>query len=87
MEVRQMRESKAFAAWPWEVLDVLCREQFGFQLNDIETMDASVLMPTNQPEFGLSIRTSKPMDIAELSEKLATPTESAPNDSSLRFRD
>ena len=87
LEVSQMRDSKAFAAWPWEVFDVLCREQFGFQLNDIETIDASVLMPTNQPEFGLSIRTSKPMDIAELSEKIATPTESAPNDSSLRFRD
>ena len=87
LEVSQMRESKAFAAWPWEIFDVLCREQFGFQLNDIETIDASVLMPTNQPEFGLSIRTSKPMDIAELSEKLATPTESAPGESSLRFRD
>lgn len=87
LEVSQMRDSKAFAAWPWEVFDVLCREQFGFQLNDIETIDASVLMPTNQPEFGLSIRTSKPMDIAELSEKIATPTESAPNDNSLRFRD
>ena len=87
LEMRAMRESPAFELWPWEILEVLCREQFGFKLTDIESIDLTVLMPTNQPEFGLSIRTSKPMDISELSDKLATPTESAPNDQSLRFRD
>ncbi len=87
LEMRAMRESQAFELWPWEILEVLCREQFGFKLTDIESIDLTVLMPTNQPEFGLSIRTSKPMDISELSDKLATPTESAPNDQSLRFRD
>jgi hypothetical protein len=87
LEVRAMRESPAFELWPWEILELLCREQFGFKLADIESVDLTVLMPTNQPEFGLSIRTSKPMDISELSDKLATPTESAPNDQSLRFRD
>ena len=87
LEMRAMRESPAFELWPWEILEVLCREQFGFKLTDIESIDLTVLMPTNQPEFGLSIRTSKPMDISELSDELATPTESAPNDQSLRFRD
>lgn len=87
LEMRAMRESPAFELWPWEILEVLCREQFGFRLADIESIDLTVLMPTNQPEFGLSIRTSKPMDISELSDELATPTESAPNDQSLRFRD
>lgn len=87
LEMRAMRASPAFELWPWEILEVLCHEQFGFKLTDIESIDLTVLMPTNQPEFGLSIRTSRPMDISELSDKLATPTESAPNDQSLRFRD
>jgi prepilin-type processing-associated H-X9-DG protein len=72
--------------WPWEVLNVACLEQFGFALDDIETIDATVSMPSSEPEFGFSIRTSNPFDIATIADSVATGIEVSPKDESLRFR-
>jgi len=86
IDFQELKESPPFRMWPWEVLNVACQEQFGFALDDIETIDATVSMPSTEPEFGFSIRTSKPFDIAAILETVATEIEVSPKDESLRFR-
>lgn len=87
IEVDDIITSQQFQAWPWEILSVLCREQLGFDLNEVESIDATVSMPSPSPEFGLSIRTKTPYDIAKLSDEIASPLETAPKDNQLKFRD
>lgn len=64
-----------------------CREQFGFDLNQIESVDVTISMPGPMPEFGVSVRTKSPYDIADLADPIVGPIEKAPKDESLRFRD
>jgi len=45
-----------------------------------------VLMPSPEPEFGISIRTKDPFDIAQLQVDMLAPVERSPKDESLRFR-
>jgi len=87
VDFRELKDSAQFRMWPWEVLNVACQEQLGFELDDIETVDAAVSMPSPMPEFGFSIRTSKPFDIASIRETIATEIEASPKDEALRFRD
>jgi hypothetical protein len=87
IEVGAVMAAPQFAAWPWEIAAVACREQFGFDLNQIDTVDVTVSMPSPMPEFGVSVRTKSPYDIAELTDQVAGPIEKAPKDESLRFRD
>lgn len=87
IEVGAVMTAPQFAAWPWEIAAVACREQFGFDLNQVETVDVTVSMPSPMPEFGVSVRTKSPYDIAELTDQIAGPVEKAPKDESLRFRD
>lgn len=87
IDFQELKTSAQFRMWPWEVFNVACQEQFGFALDDIETIDATLSMPSSEPEFGFSIRTSAPFDIADLSEKVATQIEVSPKDERLRFRD
>lgn len=86
IDFQELKESPQFRMWPWEVLNVACMEQFGFALDDIETIDATVSMPSSEPEFGFSIRTSNPFDIATIADTVATGIEVSPKDESLRFR-
>ena len=86
IDFQKLKESPQFRMWPWEVLNVACLEQFGFALDDIETIDATVSMPSSEPEFGFSIRTSNPFDIATIADSVATGIEVSPKDESLRFR-
>jgi len=87
LEFGKMRLIKDFELWPWEVLDVAAKEQFGIQLDQIEAIDGMVLMPSPDPEFGLSIRTKVPFDIADLSDQILTPVEQGAKDAQIRFRD
>jgi len=87
LEFGKMRLIKDFELWPWEVLDVAAKEQFGIQLDQIEAIDGMVLMPSPDPEFGLSIRTKVPFDIADLSDQILTPVEQGAKDAQMRFRD
>lgn len=87
LEFAKMRLNKDFELWPWEVLDIAAKEQFGIQLDQIEAIDGMVLMPSPDPEFGLSIRTKVPFDIAALSDQILTPVEQGAKDSQIRFRD
>jgi len=87
LEFGKMRLIKDFELWPWEVLDVAAKEQFGIQLDQIEAIDGMVLMPSPDPEFGLSIRTKVPFDIADLSDQILTPVEQGAKDAQMRIRD
>ena len=87
LEFAKMRLNKDFELWPWEVLDIAAKEQFGIQLDQIEAIDGMVLMPSPDPEFGLSIRTKVPFDIADLSDQMLTPVEHGAKDAQIRFRD
>jgi prepilin-type processing-associated H-X9-DG protein len=87
LEFAKMRSSKDFELWPWEVLEVVAKEQFGVSLESIEAIDGMVLMPSPEPEFGISIRTKEPFDIARLPEQMFSPIGSSPKDESLKFRD
>ena len=87
LEFAKMRLNKDFELWPWEVLDIAAKEQFGIQLDQIEAIDGMVLMPSPDPEFGLSIRTKVPFDIADLSDQMLTPVEQGAKDAQIRFRD
>jgi prepilin-type processing-associated H-X9-DG protein len=87
LEFAKMRASKDFELWPWEVFDVAAKEQFGIDLSAIEAVDGMVLMPSPEPEFGISIRTNAPVDIAQLSSDLLTPVENSPKGDSMKFRD
>ena len=86
LEFAKMRGSKDFELWPWEVLDVAAKEQLGIDLSRIDAIDGMVLMPSPEPEFGISIRTKDPFDIAQLQVDMLTPVERSPKDESLRFR-
>jgi prepilin-type processing-associated H-X9-DG protein len=86
LEFAKMRGSKDFELWPWEVLDVAATEQLGIDLARIEAIDGMVLMPSPEPEFGISIRTKDPFDIAQLQVDMLSPVERSPKDESLRFR-
>ncbi len=86
-DLAELRELHAFRYIPWEIATVACREQFGFELSDVQSIDATVQMPSPMPEVGFSIRLSKPFDIADLTDELLSPIETAPNDKTLRFRD
>lgn len=87
LEFAKMRLNKDFELWPWEVLDIAAKEQFGIRLDQIEAIDGMVLMPSPAPEFGLSIRTKVPFDIADLSDQILAPLEQAAKDAQIRFRD
>ena len=86
LEVAKMRSSKDFELWPWEILDVAAKEQFGIDLSTIQAIDGMVLMPSPQPEFGISIRTNTPWDISELPDDFLGPIEESSTEKSLRFR-
>ena len=86
LEFAKMRDSKDFELWPWEVLDVAAKEQLGIDLSRIDAIDGMVLMPSPEPEFGISIRTKDPFDIAQLQVDMLAPVERSPKDESLRFR-
>ncbi|MEI8211354.1 MAG: DUF1559 domain-containing protein [Planctomycetota bacterium] len=87
IDVSTIIASPQFQAWPWEIMSVACREQFGFDLKDVDSIDFTVSMPSPMPEFGLSIRTKIPFDVASLTDQVASAIEVAPKDSTLRFRD
>lgn len=87
LDFGKMRSNKDFELWPWEVLDIAAKEQLGIQLDQIEAIDGMVLMPSPDPEFGLSIRTKVPFDIADLPDPMLTPVERAAKDAQMRFRD
>lgn len=87
LDFDKMRSSKEFEMWPWEVMDVAAQEQLGIDLSKIESIDGMILMPSPEPEFGISIRTKQPYDIADLPDGMFAPLERSPKDESLRFRD
>jgi hypothetical protein len=87
VDLKVLRGSPTTEMIPWEIADVACQEQFGFSLNLIDSLDVTVGMPSPMPEVGVSIRFNEDVDIAELTDELAGPVQTAPKDSSLRFRD
>lgn len=87
LDVEAITKQKALEALPWEVWSALGREQLGFDPITIRSIDLTVgmLLPSG-PEFGLSIRTSQPVDIAKLPDQLLSPVEVSPKNKALRFR-
>lgn len=87
IDLKTLRESPEGKMIPWEIAEVFCREQVGFSLQSVDTLDVTVGMPSPLPEVGISIRCSEDMDIADLLDRVATPVETSPKDAELRFRD
>lgn len=87
LDVEAITKQKALEALPWEVWSALGREQLGFDPVTIQSVDLTLgmILPSG-PEFGLSIRTSKPVDIAKLPDQVLSPVEISPKNKSLRFR-
>lgn len=86
IDLKGLRESPEAKMIPWEVAEVACREQMGFSLEAIDSVDVTVGLPSPAPEVGISFRFSKAVDIADLKNSLATPVERSPKESNLRFR-
>ncbi len=86
VDIEAIIDGKETNLIPWEVISVLCKEQFGFDPTIIQSIDGTVGLPSPMPEFGVSIRTSKPFDIASLSDEIVGPVESSPKVPELRFR-
>ncbi len=87
IDLAALRDKPEMKLVPWEIADVACREQLGFSLSNVESIDVTLGMPSPMPEFGCSIRFANAADIGDLSDEMATPVEVAPKDESLRFRD
>lgn len=87
IDLKALRESPSGEMIPWEIADVACREQLGFSLESVDSVDVTVGMPSPLPEVGVSIRFNRDVDIVDLLDKIAGPIETSPKDESLRFRD
>jgi hypothetical protein len=83
----QLRQMRAPQYLPWEIAEVICREQFGFDLAIVESIDVTVSMPSPMPEVGFALRLSETFDIADLSDQIAGPIETSPKEDALRYRD
>jgi hypothetical protein len=86
IDLSAMRESEEAELIPWEIVNVACREQLGFPLDQVDSIDVTVGMPSPMPEVGFSIRFNEDMDIADLADSMASPVQVSPKDESLRFR-
>lgn len=87
VDLKVLRESPEGRMIPWEIANVACQEQLGFQLDRVDTVDVTVGMPSPLPEVGFSIRFNGDMDIADIASAMASPVQVSPKDESLRFRD
>jgi prepilin-type processing-associated H-X9-DG protein len=87
IDMKAMRESKEGELIPWEIANVACKEQLGFPLDQVDSVDVTVGMPSPMPEVGFSIRFNENMDIADLADSMASPVQVSPKDESLRFRE
>lgn len=87
LDLSGLRSHQDFQLWPWEILDIAAQEQLGLDLSKIEAIDGMMLMPSPEPELGISIRTKTPVDIAEFPAELFKPVEGSPKDPAWRFRE
>ena len=71
IDVGAIRNRKDLEMVPWEIISAFGIQELGVDPLLIESVDISASMPSpNGPEFGGVIRTTKPVDIADLSSKL-----------------
>lgn len=87
IDVGAIRSRKDLEMVPWEILSAFGRQELGIDPLLIDTIDISAGMPSpNGPEFGGVIRTTKPVDIADLSSKLFGDIVDSPKIKGMRSR-
>ncbi len=87
IDVAALRTRKELEIVPWEIISALGKQELGIDPLLISSIDITAGMPSiNGPEFGVSIRTSAPVDIANLNAKLFAGVTASPRVKDMRFR-
>lgn len=87
IDVASLRNRKELEMVPWEVISALGKQELGIDPLLISSIDITAGMPSiNGPEFGASITTSAPVDIANLNGKLFAGVTASPRVKDMRFR-
>ena len=82
-----IRNRKEFELLPWEVIAAFGKQELGIDPLLISTIDIAAGMPSiNGPEFGVSIATTAPVDIANLSDNLFAEIEASAKVKARRVR-
>ena len=87
IDVASLRSRKDFEIVPWEILSAFGKQELGIDPLLISSIDIAAGMPSiNGPEFGVSITTTAPVDIANLNGKLFGGITASPKVKNMRFR-
>ncbi len=87
IDVASLRNRKDLEIVPWEILSAFGKQELGIDPLLISSIDIAAGMPSiNGPEFGVSITTSAPVDIANLNGKLFSGITASPKVKDMRFR-
>ncbi len=87
IDVASLRNRKDLELVPWEIISAFGKQELGIDPLLISNLDITAGMPSiNGPEFGVSIMTTAPVDIADLSGKLFAEVTASPKVKDMRFR-
>ncbi len=87
IDIAALRNRKELEMIPWEVISAFGKQELGIDPLLIATVDITAGMPSvNGPEFGASIKTTVPVDIAMLNDKLFTGISTSPKVKDMQFR-
>ena len=87
IDIASLRNRKELEIVPWEVISALGKQELGIDPLLISSIDITAGMPSiNGPEFGASIRTTAPVDIANLNAKWFSGVTASPKVKDMRFR-
>ncbi len=87
IDVAALRNRKELEIIPWEVISAFGKQELGIDPLLISTVDITAGMPSvNGPEFGASITTTIPVDIAKLNDKLFAEITTSPKVKDMQFR-
>ena len=87
IDVASLRSRKDLEIVPWEIISAFGKQELGIDPLLISSIDIAAGMPSiNGPEFGVSITTTGPVDIANLNDKLFGGITASPKVKEMRFR-
>ncbi len=87
IDIAALRNRKELEMIPWEVISAFGKQELGIDPLLISTVDISAGMPSvNGPEFGASIKTTVPVDIAKLNDKLFAGITTSPKAKDMQVR-
>ena len=87
IDVASLRSRKDLEIVPWEIISAFGKQELGIDPLLISSIDIAAGMPSiNGPEFGVSIKTTGPVDIANLNGKFFGGIVASPKVKGMRFR-